>query len=220
MKRLFFIVLISFSFPSFSGGYPQLFFHYSWMFDGVCSTKENPVKKSWADEVREKIPEFKNQWEREAPFLFYHLFKKINGKSFKRKEYTVTLSACPNLVPFSQPIVINTTPYLEKPVADNKVVRRPKSVFTWIVFHELTHNWIEEHLDETVLIRKYKNESQAVLAHLHLLSVELYVFEKVGKKEILNWLEAFYLSPRRPEYGRAWEIVHKEGRDTFLNELN
>ena len=96
---------------------------------------------------------------------------------------------------------------------------RPGFVFLDLVFHELLHTWLVENLKwPTPLVVKYKSEQKAVRFHLHLMAVQIFIYKKLGRNDLLNWISDFY--PKMGgAYLRAWEIVNAEGYEAFISEI-
>jgi len=196
--------------------YPTLFFKYSHLYDGICSAND-PITEEWAREAQEKELEFSNIWTAEAPQLFQQLFLDFN-KGFLRKELTATLSVCAKAPSFSDPLVLNVTRFLKSYMKDKPV--RPNYVFVDLVFHELLHTWLVENLKQpTPLSVKYKNEPRSLVAHLHLIALQIHIYTKLKRSDLLQWIEDYYPN-MQGVYPHAWEIVTKtEGHQAFIDEV-
>lgn len=197
--------------------YPKLFFRYSFLYDSVCATREEPVDPAWATEARERQDEFSALWEREASGLFQPIFLR-SQRGFSRREMTATLSACAHTPSFSDPLVLNVTRFLRSFMGERPP--RSEESFVDLVFHELLHTWLVENLDwrNSPLLQKYRNEGPRTKSHMHLMAVQIYTYQTLGRTKFLETLEQNY---RRTggDYLRAWEIVALEGREAFLSEL-
>jgi len=216
------ILLISiFSVSSHSAelSYPKLFFSYSRLYDGVCSQAEGKtIDPAWAQEAEAKTQDFESMWLAEAPSVMAKLFELFNV-GFQRKEMTATLSVCPKSPSTSNPLVLGVNRYLKSYMGDKPV--RQGYQFAEQVFHELLHTWVGENLPwPSPLYEKYMNEPPVVRNHLHLMAVQQYVYLKMGRKDLSDWIDLFYSKMPFPEYNRAWEIVTKiEGYQPFVDEL-
>jgi hypothetical protein len=198
--------------------FPQLFFRYSWLFDSECAEwSKREVKPEWAQEARELTPHFTEVWNSEASGLFGAVFAEFR-KGFSRTEYTATLSVCSS-ASFSDPLVLNVTRFLKSFQGERPV--RPDYVFADLVFHELLHTWMMENLDwrNSLLLMKYKDELQVIKNHLHLMAMQRFIYQKLGRTDLSGWLAESY--PRMGPYARAWEIVDKiEGHEPFISEIH
>jgi hypothetical protein len=195
--------------------YPKLFFKYSRLYDGVCAGN-NPVSKSWADEAKSKEGEFTAIWEKEAPTLFAQLFLDFN-KGFNRSELTATLSVCPFAPSFSDPLVLNVAGFLKSYMETRPLY--PDYAFVNLVFHELLHTWVVENFKKpSPLLDKYKAEMPSVRYHLHLMAIQILIYTKLKRPDMLQWLSIDY-SNIGGAYARAWEIVNKEGYQAFISEI-
>lgn len=196
--------------------FPNLFFSYSFLYDGVCASN-NPVQEQWAIEANSREAEFKAIWDSEAPALFSKLFEEF-PKGFSRREMTATLSVCPAAPSMSNPLILNVTRFLKSYMGDKPT--RPNYVFVDLVFHELLHTWLVENLKRpTPLLIRYKDEPKSVLNHLHLMALQIHVYKLLGRQDLLDWIASQY--PRLPGvYPRAWEIVSRiEGYEAFIAEI-
>jgi len=220
MKNLFFLITVLFLIESQADGHktPQLFFNYSGLYDSaVCPEKSTKkVDPAWAREADERTKEFAQIWGKAEPILFGKVFE-IFGAGFSRKELTATLSACPIVPSYSDPLTLNVTRFLksymgEKPVASNEG-------FADLVFHELLHTWIVENGQwPSALYEKYQNEKRVVRNHLHLMAVQKHVYSELNRSDLILMIETRYKNMLG--YDRAWQIVTEiEGIEPFLKEL-
>lgn len=90
--------------------------------------------------------------------------------------------------------------------------------FVGLVFHELLHTFVVENTNwPTPMIRKYSAEPRLTRNHLHLMAVERFVYEQLGRQDLVELTARGYA--RNPEYKRAWEIVELEGVSAFTSEI-
>lgn len=197
-------------------GFPQLFFNYSNLYDDVCTGgNSKEIDPVWAEEAEHRTAEFATLWEKNGPSLLNQLLDDFQ-KGFSRKEITATLSVCPQSS-ISNPLVINVKPYLKTFMP--QYPSWPDHAFVDAVFHELIHNWLDENLAwPTPLIKKYKNEPPVVLNHLHLMAIQRLVYDEQKRDDLQQWIADLY-SKDEDDYGRAWQIVEKEGPAAFIAEL-
>jgi len=196
---------------------PKLFFEYSWLYDGVCSG-ETPVDSSWADEARDRTPEFQALWDRESPAVFQPIFDRF-GYGLSRAELTATLSVCSKAPSMSHPLIINVSRFLKSYMGTRPPLGEDR--FVDVVFHELLHSFVMEHLPRaTPLLERYSGESKRARNHLHLMALQIYSYTQLGRTNALDWLEFSYSKLIGGDYARAWDIVRRiEGEEAFLAEF-
>lgn len=221
MKLSIMLLISIFSISSLSAelSYPKLFFGYSRLYDGVCSQAPGKIiDPTWAQEAEKKTQDFESMWLAEAPSMMAKLFD-LFGLGFQRKEMTATLSVCPKSPSTSDPLVLAVNTYLKSYMGDKPV--RQGYQFADLVFHELLHTWVRENLSwPSPLYEKYINEPPVVRNHLHLMAVQQYVYLKMGRKDLSDWIDLSYSKMPFPEYNRAWEIVTQiEGAQPFIDEF-
>jgi len=173
-----------------------------------------PSNEELMREAGRRLPEFQALWDKEGPNYLNTVFSEI-ALPFPYKEIqgTLTVSDVPST---SSPLLFNIKPFLSsasKPF--------PLSAFPEIVFHELMHIYLRGVTDSSVLRKKYSNESIVTRNHLHLMALEKFVLLKLGKTDLLKWLDTDYRTgDLPPDYKRAWEIVNdEEGYEEFIKEL-
>lgn len=220
MKKLFliFVLIAGIHAQAESPQLPKLFFEYSWLYDSVCgSIPKKEIHPAWAEEAKEREREFAETWEQDGPVFFHKIFE-IFGLGFKRKELTATLSACPS-PSYSHPLILNVTRFLKSFMGDQPVLSREH--FVELVFHELLHNWLVDNRPESSpLLEKYKDENPQVRSHLHLMAIQIMVYQELKRDDLIRMIEDIYKNKRPPPYGRAWQIVMEiEGIEAFIREL-
>ncbi|MCM2323312.1 MAG: hypothetical protein NDJ90_08620 [Oligoflexia bacterium] len=191
---------------------PHVTFRHSAEFNSECKIT---VQRSWTEEAKAKETLFTALWEGDAPSLFNFFFSHLNG-AFSQSSYLAKLSACPSTISYSRPLVLNISRFLESYVGPSAV--NPNHAFIVLAFHELMHNWVEDNLRDSALLKKYSDESRDVKVHLHLMAIEHFVYHGLGRRDLLGWIEMKYPAIGG-DYARAWEIVRNEGDEAFLREF-
>lgn len=206
---------------------PKLFFNDARPYDHICARgfDYSDVNKKvdtlvfnekWSVEIQQRMFEFQNHWDSVAPQIFKVFIKEFKH-DFKRKEYSVALSACPDSPSMPKPLILNVSRYLQSYMAPKK----PKEMrqFTDVVLHELIHLWLSENFNyETSIKRKYKSEGDSVVNHIHLFAIESLVLEKAGFSDIWDSSKSFF-AKKGGSHLTALKIMEKEGRDKVLKEL-
>jgi hypothetical protein len=194
---------------------PQIFFTYSWLYDGVVCA-QNPVDSKWIDELESKMDHFDNVWKEKGSVFFKVIFDQT-GRGFSRKELTATMSVCPKKPSYSNPLTLNMNIFLDSYMAPTRT-GFVDNRFADLVFHELLHTFVVENLDDSPMITKYKEEIPVVRNHLHVMALQKFVYTKLGRDDLLTMLDRSY-NFIGGAYARAWEIVQTEGYEVFLKEL-
>ncbi len=193
---------------------PRLFFSYSWLYDSVVCEQKPPETK-WMEEIEERTESFSNLWAQRGPELFKVLFDRT-GLEFSRKEMTASFSVCPRKPSYSDPLILNMTVYLNSYMSPKPAFGDDD--FVDLVFHEVLHTWVVEHLDNSQLRRKYKDEAPSVKNHMHLMAIQKYVYSSLGRADLIKMLDETY-AKIGGTYARAWEIVQIEGFEAFMLEF-
>lgn len=215
----FLLLFLSIQLNAAELAYPRLYFSYSSLYDNVCSqAPDKVIDPLWVNEAIDQEQAFENMWLAEAPTLMSKLFE-LFDLGFQRKEMTATLSVCPNTPSYSNPLILNVTRHLKSYMQDKPV--RQAYQFADLVFHELLHTWVKENLPwPSPMFEKYKAEVPVVRNHLHLMAVQQYVYTKLNRKDLLDWIDLSYSKMPDKNYNRAWEIVSKiEGYQVFVEEF-
>ncbi|HVK96530.1 MAG TPA: hypothetical protein VM368_01880 [Flavisolibacter sp.] len=180
----------------------------------VFRLANKPVDEDLMREAGRRVEEFQELWDKEGPDYFNTVFSEINLPfPYKEIHGAFTVSGVPST---NTPLIINVVPFLslaKKPF--------PIAVFSEIVFHELLHVYLRGITDRSTFRKKYMNESLTTRNHLHLMALEKFVLLKLGKTDLLKWLDNDYRKgDLPPDYRKAWEIVNdKEGYEVFIEEL-
>jgi len=185
------------------------------VFDRNCATLLNkPIQQEWIEETANRLNEFQSLWDKDGPEYLKTALQEVGG-TFPFQEVQATLTVCP-MASMSSPLIVSVKNFLstaEKP--------RQPDTFAEDLFHELLHTYTRPVYDQSPLRSKYAAEAPVVLNHLHVMALEKFVLQKLGKTALLKWLDSFYRSGKSPgPYERAWDIVDKiEGHEAFINEL-
>ena len=193
---------------------PDLYFSYSWLYDSVVC-EQTPPKTEWVAELKVKLPHLDDVWTKRGPELFQVLLDQT-GVGFSRKEMDATLSLCPGKASYSSPLVLNVTRFLDSYMSPRSSFNDDE--FADLVFHELTHTWVVENLKASELRFKYKDEAPVVKNHLHLMAIQNFVYNKLGRPDLVEMLNKQY-KRIGGGYARSWEIVQLEGFEAFIKEL-
>ena len=180
------------------------------VFDRNCGTAE-------AADVQETVrraAEFQRQWDAEGPAYLRAAVAGI-GRPFPYREMQVTMTVCSNTATMSMPLMVNMRQFLSTAKSSP-----PHDDFVEKVFHELMHHYVSPVMSGSTLRKKYAGESPVVFVHLHVMALEKFVLQKLGKSEELKFLEEEYVTDPPPSnYKRAWEIMNAEGERAFIEEL-
>lgn len=183
-------------------------------FDRECGSSLNkPVKQEDMDELSARLSEFQAIWDKEGSVYLQTILKET-GRSFPRQEVDATLTAC-DFPSMSSPLIIYTKGFLSSAARPHAV-----SVFPIVVFHELMHIFLRPVKDSSLLQRKYASESALTQGQLRVMALEKFVLVKLGREDVIKWLDTRYRIRFSPEHRRAWEIVNDiEGHEAFIAEL-
>ena len=225
MKKILFCLIFSLS--GKLKAEPKLFFTDARPYDHICvrgfdyanvskKVDGSAFNEKWLTEIRQRMFEFQNSWDSVAPQLFKVFIQEFKH-DFKRKEYSVALSVCPDSPSMPKPLILNVSRYLRSYMSPKK----PKEMrqFTDVVFHELIHLWLNENFNyETTIKTKYKSEGDSVVNHIHLFAIESLVLEKAGLSDVWDNAKSFFAKKGGPHL-TALKIMEKEGRAKVLKEL-
>lgn len=165
------------------------------------------------DELSGRLGEFQAIWDKEGSIYVQTLLKET-GRTFPWQEVEATLTAC-DFPSMSSPLIIYTKSFLSSASKPH-----PVSAFPIVVFHELMHIFLRSVGDSSSLKKKYVSEPSLTLGQLQVMALEKFVLLKLGRLDIIKWLDTRYRTRFSPEHRRAWEIVNDvEGCDAFIEEL-
>ncbi|NII24844.1 hypothetical protein HB364_07135 [Pseudoflavitalea sp. X16] len=183
-------------------------------FDRVCGSSLNKsVKQEDMDELSGRLGEFQAIWDKEGSIYLQTVLKET-GRSFPWQDVEATLTAC-DFPSMGSPLIIYTKSFLSSAPKPH-----PVSVFPIVVFHELMHIFLRAVNDSSLLKKKYVLESPFTLGQLQVMALEKFVLLKLGRLDIIKWLDTRYRTRFSPEHRRAWEIVNDiEGCEAFIEEL-
>jgi len=162
----------------------------------------------------ERAPELRQLVNREIPVLLSATYAEV-GMPYPYQEVQATLTVCPGINSMSGPLFLNVRPFL--PTAAK---REPDWYFVEVLYHELMHTYVGNASQSSVFRKKYASEDRVVLSHLHVMALEKFVMQKLGRTEELKHVAERYQASPSPAYKRAWEIVDQlEDYQAFLKEL-
>lgn len=55
--------------------------------------------------------------------------------------------------------------------------------------------------------------------HLHLMALEILVYQKAGRQDLLQTADDVYKNLIRGDYQHSWELVREYGPESFLKDL-
>ena len=222
MARIFLLIFLTgcatAQAQSNSLSYPKVFIEYGSSLDlQICPSG---ISEAVLKEAAYKVPQLQQLWGKNEKDLL-GTATLVTGKSFRRKEETVSTLICPNLKGQAEPILIPMWPYMSTTTQGRPFDQK---FFIGVTFHELLHRYIDEILGgmmpSTPLLQKYSNENLLVRRHLHVDAVQKAVYLKLGRGDEINAIIANDSKFFGPDYARAWDIVNRlEGSEPFLKEL-
>jgi len=194
---------------------PIVNYRYSSVFDRWCtSTNGTEISESKRQQLLGKVDNIQAEWDRLGPTLL-STTEELIGKPFQRREVTATLFLCGRTPSMSMPLLINGNWFVDGEA------QLPESMASHIVFHELLHIYLVDHLpNELALRKKYEEmgESVLVLNHIHLMAIQKQVYIELGLEKELAMVIANDSKLARGEYKRSWEIVDEVGYEAFVAE--
>jgi len=195
---------------------PVIKYFYSGVFDNWCtSSNGTEVTEEKRQQLLGKVDNIQAEWDKLGPELLATT-EKLIGKPFRRREVTATLFLCGKTPSMSVPLLVNGNWFV-----DGKR-QLPDDMATHIVFHELLHIYVVDHIGgETPLRKKYEadGEHYLILNHLHLMAVQKLVYLELGLEEELARVIANDSVLAKGAYKRAWGIVNDVGHEVFVAEL-
>ena len=156
--------------------------------------------------------EAKKKWNSEGAKLI-SLANSLSNLSFKQKEMKCILTVS-DFESISHPLIINVKNFIED---ESKM-----SLFVDTVFHELLHvlltdNCLNGAMD---LVKKHANDNPVVMAHLHLMSLERAVHEKLKNFEKIADIEGWY-NKIGEGYEVAWQTISNQNLyKEFIKDLH
>lgn len=201
---------------------PQLYFEYGSMYDkAICANRDTkPITQPMIQDLKAHLPEITQQWNKDGAPLLAQTVALMNVP-FTRHEVTVNVLLC-DIPPsgMSYPLIVKLRHFL--PASTDNVL--PGFYLNGIVHHELLHRYLSEYfntqIEHSQLLIKYQGESELLRNHLHLLALQQYTYITLNREAEFN--EMMKIQAQRPnteEYVKAYQIVTREGYQTFVNEL-
>lgn len=195
---------------------PNVTLTYAEMFDFTCSKLTGyTIDPQWVEELESRLPELQSKWD-ESGMELLEAVETVVGKPFKESEFAASLSVC-SFPSMSEPLLINMRYSLASFVSNPL----PVDVSIGIIFHEILHHYLKSKISsESLLLKKYSNEDETVLSHLHLFALQKSIYLKLNQSDILQALIKRDESLPNKSYARAWEIVNdREDFQDFVKEL-
>lgn len=194
---------------------PYLEFEYAGVFDQICAGKAGKTMKADIVQLaRSSTPRFQGYWDESAPPLMTTLFELV-GREFYRSELTVYTTIC-DYIPMSQPFLLNVQNWIQE---DTDRTRRSVVQMT---FHEFLHKYLVSVADwkKIQLVHgEFKDEDASVKAHLHLMALEMMIYESSGRQDLFDTADFVYKNLIKGSYKRSWELVLEHGPEKFLEDL-
>ena len=218
MKLLFPLALTLIAQIAFCGeGYPEVHMNYGYIpFDRSCSDlTDYQIRPAEIEELTGRVAEFQAAWNAQGPALLGAVIEET-GKPFLQCEMRATMTLC-HYRSMSHPLLLNMRRFLR---STGEGEPRSMSLFVGLVFHELLHTYVVDHLNKSPLAEKYSEEPGSVISHIHLNALMKMAYLKLGLQEELACIIEKDNMLGRPIYKRAWEIVNQiEGHEAFVAEL-
>jgi hypothetical protein len=181
------------------------------VFDRNCAAMtKGAIDQAQIDETARRLSEFQRRWDNDGPTYLKTALAAV-GAPFPYRQMQATLTVCVN--DMSSPLLISTKAHLS-----NSTKRDPDWYFAFVVYHEIMHHYGRAAFETSALRKKYAAESPVTLNHLHVVALELYTLEKLGKPQELDYLNNRYRNATTG-HRRAWEIVNAEGKQAFIDEM-
>lgn len=207
-------------------GAPTLFFESGRTYDRVCMngfkysemfSSRDKIDEDLVKEVENRIDDFSREWQTIGPSLLKKLVDIFN-KDFGRSQITIVLSACADAPSMSMPIILNVSRYLKNHKAGRSA--KPLNRFPDLVFHELLHNWIGEHLiqGKSPILSELKDEDKVAGSHLHLFAIQKEVYKETGRGDLWEYTLEFFKEDKGA-HGKALKIMQKIGSQKILQDL-
>ena len=195
---------------------PKLFIEYGLPFD---FDPKGDVPKAMAEWCQKMTPVFQKLWDDDGIPLLKPIVNRF-GRGFCRNELSVYIVAHKHAVAMSHPLMLSVRNRIPPDFAEH--ILMPKS-FIGTLFHEMMHRYIMDHVNiqsmNSPLIKKYCNESETVLYHIHLMALLTLGFTECDRQsDLLKMIEVEKTIPD-PGYARAREIELAESTERVLQDL-
>lgn len=219
MRKLFLLLLLFNTTLVFAkeNPLPNVNFEYGYFVDSLfCSpSQEYPMTDEMLNELSTRQDEFKSYWHTHGDSLLQSTVE-IFDQPFQH-EIMANFILC-NIDSTSYPLLINMRKYLS---SWNEPY--PKEYFVYLTYHMFLFHYIIENyptiFDNSVLLKKYQNDTQRVRNHLFPHAIIAAVYEKEDRVDELQALIK-RASAKDADEMRAWQIVKDiEGYTPFINEL-
>ena len=204
--------------------YPQVNFCYDWRGKCVDSAmywlgKCNKVDRELQLAFEQRFPALVASWEYRAPILFNELFAVV-PLGFTQSKRTAIICLCAPYGGYASKyfFFLFVRSFIEQEVQNLSISL--EDAFVDLVFHELLHVWVDEHIDDnSELLLKYADETSEVREHIHLMAIQKMVYLKLHRLDMIEYLDNCYRN-YASDYSRAWQIVNDiEGYAVVIDDL-
>jgi hypothetical protein len=187
-------------------------------------------------EIDDRIGEFSAAWAKDGPRLL-QATEEIVARPFTFHETLATLHGCPDLPTMGLPLLINvvrfTRAYSVSAQAPSRVAVLggevskqvlPMSEFVHDVWNEVTRRYVRSIRRNKPpaampLLQKYAGESIVTQRNLDQVALDQLVSERLGLRAQFEQREASVRASGAKDLIRAYDIVHAEGAQKFVDEL-
>lgn len=189
----------------------KITFEHSGTFDEyIAGLRGAVLDESMAAKIDPFLSRLNDHWKKVGACLLTTACE-VSGFDFKLSETRCTVTVG-DFVSMSHPFIVNISKHLNSPDLDE---------VEEIIFHEslhilLTDNW---KVWPTELVKKHGRSNSEIEAHLHLMSLEFAVHQRLGNFERLNWIGSWY-ERIGGGYFAAWNTIKSDDRyREFVHEL-
>jgi len=208
--------------------YPQVSFCYDWRgksidlalyWLGKCHKVDRELQRAFA----QAFPALITAWQDQEQFLFDELFAVVPvGFTQPKRTAVICLSAPYGGYGSKHFFFLFVRSFIEQELQmpwASSISR--EDAFVDLVFHELLHVWIDEHINgKSALLLKYVDETSEVREHIHLMAIQKMVYLRLNRLDMIEYLDNSYRNMTCTDYARAWEIVDDiEGYDVVIADL-
>lgn len=199
---------------------PKIYFETGYLLD---SSFERVIENQKT--ILQLLPVFQQTWD-SLGTQFVQAAVDATGKVFRRSELLAYIIMHPEIFSSSHPFLINVVRSGLIELDKNSQILPMK--FCELVFHELLHIYLDDNFSNildrkspmaTPLILKFACEEETVISHLHLYSLQEYVFRSLAREDVWAWIKENALTLHSPGYQKALEIIQNVGYQQFIEEL-
>ncbi len=186
--------------------FPKIIFKYSRIYDQIwrnvgnsCFDKKIYLKE---EEIQEYLRQVENLWKEKEEEVFKEIFEAVPVNWEEKDIICYVVGKCFPIPAFSDPLTIS--------------LYENKNDFIDTLVHEIIHH-INVKIDMGRFKEKYKDEPHKTIIHISVYAIHTHVYLRIFGKERLE--RNIKRMKKVPGYGRAWEIVEREGYENILNEI-